>query len=201
MANQLARLIAARCEVGPEDDVVDALLEHLEQVLAGDAVLVRRQLVEVAELLLEHAVDAAGLLLLAQLHEVLAVTDAAPTVLARRVRLALHRALHRFALRALEEQLHPLAAAEPADPFGVPSHRSDPPPLRLAATVVRDRRDVLDADDLDARVLDRADRRLATRAGALAPSRRPCGRRAPSPGAPRSRPRAARRTACSCASP
>src|SRR5690554_1992897 len=44
---------------------------------------------------------------------------------------------------------------------------SDPPPLRGAATVVRDRRDVLDPGDLDARLLDGADRGLATRARAL----------------------------------
>src|SRR5262249_28076900 len=71
------------------------------------------------------------------------------------------RALHRVALRALEEQLHALAAAQLADGFGVARHRSDPPSLRRAATVVRDRGDVLDADHLDARVLDRADRRLS----------------------------------------
>src|SRR4051794_9994015 len=44
---------------------------------------------------------------------------------------------------------------------------SDPPTLGRAAAVVGHRRDVLDAGDLDAGVLDRADRRLAARAGAL----------------------------------
>src|SRR5436190_20035822 len=44
---------------------------------------------------------------------------------------------------------------------------SDPPSLRRPTAVVRDRRDVLDADDLDAGVLDRADGRLATRARTL----------------------------------
>ena len=53
-----------------------------------------------------------GLLLLTQLEQVLAVADAAAAVLTGRVRLALDRALHRVALGALEEQLHPLAAAE-----------------------------------------------------------------------------------------
>src|SRR5205085_9102475 len=41
-----------------------------------------------------------------------------------RVRLALDRALHRVALGALEEQLHPLAAAELADRARVPRHQT-----------------------------------------------------------------------------
>src|SRR5215211_6123653 len=44
---------------------------------------------------------------------------------------------------------------------------SDPPALGRATTVVRDRGDVLDADDLDAGVLDGADGGLTTGAGAL----------------------------------
>src|SRR4051812_20910550 len=44
---------------------------------------------------------------------------------------------------------------------------SDPPPLGRAAPVVRDRRDVLDAHDLDPGVLDGTDRRLPARARAL----------------------------------
>ena len=111
-------------EVRSEDDVVEALLEHDQQVLAGDARLARGLGVHVAELLLEHAVDAAGLLLLTQLEQVLAVTDATAPVLTRRVRLALDRALHRVALGALEEQLHALAAAELADGFGVAGHQT-----------------------------------------------------------------------------
>src|SRR5690242_5286297 len=44
---------------------------------------------------------------------------------------------------------------------------SDPPALRGTAAVVRHGGDVLDARDLDAGVLDRADRGLATRARPL----------------------------------
>src|SRR4051794_16535971 len=44
---------------------------------------------------------------------------------------------------------------------------SDPPPLGGTAAVVRHRRDVLDARDLDAGVLDRADRGLTTGPRAL----------------------------------
>src|SRR4029453_6913794 len=63
---------------------------------------------------------------------------------------------------------------------GIASHRaatSDAAPLGRAAAVVGDRSDGLDAGDLDAGVLDRADGRLAApggglaaRAGALTPS-------------------------------
>src|SRR5262249_41246825 len=142
-------------------------LEQAQQVLTGDAGLLVRLGVDELELLLEQAVDAAALLLLAQLEQVLAVADATAAVLAGRVRTALDRAAHRLALRAFGEQLHALAPAQPAHRSRVTRHRSDPPPLGLAATVVRDRRDVLDPDDLDTRVLDRPDGGLPTGTGAL----------------------------------
>ena len=56
---------------GAEGDVVEAQLEHLEQVLAGDARAAVGLVVDAAELLLHEAVDAAGLLLLAELQQVL----------------------------------------------------------------------------------------------------------------------------------
>jgi hypothetical protein len=62
------------------------------------------------ELLLEHLVVPAGLLLLAKLEEVLALLDAAAAVLARRVRTTLDRALVGEAALALEEELLSLAA-------------------------------------------------------------------------------------------
>src|SRR5690348_3023523 len=43
----------------------------------------------------------------------------------------------------------------------------DPPPLARADAVVRLRRDVFDGQDLEAGGLERADRRLASRTGAL----------------------------------
>src|SRR4051812_19781311 len=122
VADPLARLVAARRVAGAEHHVVETLLEHAQQVLAGDALLARGLRVEVAELLLEHSVDATRLLLLAQLEHVLALTDAAPTVQTRRVGPALDRALHRVALGALQEELHALAPAEPAHGTGVTSH-------------------------------------------------------------------------------
>src|ERR671920_522098 len=69
--DQLARLAARGGEAETHEDVVEAALEDPQQVLAGDAGLARRLVVVAAELRLEHAVVAAGLLLLAALHPVL----------------------------------------------------------------------------------------------------------------------------------
>ena len=125
VAHELAGLRAAGAPAGAEGDVVEAGLEQAQQVLTGDALLAGRLLVEVAELLLHEAVDAAGLLLLAQLGEVLrALLAAGAAVVAGRVGPALDRALHRVALGALEVELHALAPAEPADGTGVASHQT-----------------------------------------------------------------------------
>ena len=124
VADELAGLGPARAPPGAEGDVVEPELEHLEQVLAGDARAAVGLGVDAAELLLHQAVDAAGLLLLAELQEVLGALALAAGVagLAGRVGAALDRALHRVALGALEVELHALAAAEPADGTGVASH-------------------------------------------------------------------------------
>src|SRR5439155_568168 len=60
----------------------------------------------------------------AQLEPVLGLAHPAPAVLAGRVRSALDRALHGVALGALEEQLHLLAPAQPADGAGVAGHQT-----------------------------------------------------------------------------
>jgi hypothetical protein len=132
VADELAGLAAAGAPAGPEDHVVEAQLEVAQQVLAGDAGLAAGLLVEVAELLLQEPVDAAGLLLLAQLGQVLrALAHAVAAVLAGRVGAAVavgHRlgdgALERVAALALQEQLGPLTPAEAADGSGVSSHRN-----------------------------------------------------------------------------
>src|SRR5439155_7086935 len=89
-------------------------------------------------------------------------------------RPGLDRALRTLTLAALEEQLHLFPTAEPAVGSRISRHifrylrRSlDPPTLRRAAAVVRLRGDVLDRADLEAGGLQRADRRLAARAGPL----------------------------------
>src|SRR5207248_1533089 len=79
VANKLARLRARAGEAEPVDDVVEARLEHPQQFLAGDARALGGLRVVGAELLLEQAVVAARLLLLAQLQQVLALLDPAAT--------------------------------------------------------------------------------------------------------------------------
>src|SRR5205814_10208783 len=112
VTDELAGLCARGCEAEPVDDVVEPRLEHPQQLLAGDARTARRLLVVGAELLLEQAVVAARLLLLAQLQQVLALLDPAAAVLARRIRAPLDRALLGQAALALQEELHPLAPAD-----------------------------------------------------------------------------------------
>src|SRR4051794_41186524 len=122
VAHQLASHVAGLSQAGPVDHVVQPRLEDLEQNLTGLAGLLVGLFVVAAELLLQHAVDAAGLLLLAQLEQVLAVLAAAPAVLARRVGPDLDRALRGLALAALEEQLHLFAPAHAAVGSGVTGH-------------------------------------------------------------------------------
>src|SRR5919202_1122588 len=122
VAHQLAGHVAGLGEAGPVHDVVQARLEDLQQDLTGLARLLVGLFVVAAELLLQDAVDAARLLLLAQLQQVLAVLAAAPAVLARRVGPDLDRALRGLALAALEEQLHLLAPAHAAVGSGVTGH-------------------------------------------------------------------------------
>src|SRR5262249_57136176 len=126
----------------------------------------------VPELALEQAVDAASLLLLAQLHPVVRLLRAtALAVLAGRVAAAFERALVGEAARALQEQLHPLTPAEPASGIVVDRHAIllDAAPLGRAAAVVRDGRDVLDGGDLETRHLERTDGGLTAGAGTLHP--------------------------------
>src|SRR4030095_9775310 len=74
--------------------------------------------------LLEQAVVAARLLLLAKLEQVLGLLDAAAAVLTRRVRAALDRALLGQTALTLEEELHALAAAVAALGAERPRHQT-----------------------------------------------------------------------------
>src|SRR5687767_7613024 len=65
--HELTRLAARAREAQPDKDVVEPRLEQAQQVLARYALLAARLVVVGPELLLQHAVVAAGLLLLAQL--------------------------------------------------------------------------------------------------------------------------------------
>jgi hypothetical protein len=82
--NELARLRSRQREAGSEHHVVEPQLQHPEEVLAGDAGAAVGRLEVVPELALQHEVDAAHLLLLAQLQTVLADLAAADAVLTRR---------------------------------------------------------------------------------------------------------------------
>src|SRR5690606_24539649 len=114
-------------------------------------------------------IHAAQLLLFAQLRAVLRETRAALTLDAARRHLELALALERLDA-ALQEQVRALAAGELALRTGVLGHlmsscgdASDATLLGGTAAVVRNRRDVRDAGDLQAAVVERADRRLAAR--------------------------------------
>jgi hypothetical protein len=109
--DHLSRLAPRGREAESHEHVVKPGLEQPQQVLAGDARLAAGLVVVGAELLFEHAVVAAGLLLLAQLHPVLGLLLAPTPVVARRVGAALDAALVGEAALALEEELDPLAAA------------------------------------------------------------------------------------------
>ena len=111
MTDQLTRLTARGAEAQPIHHVVEPHLEEAEQVLAGDPLLAACRLVVVVELLLEHLVVAARLLLLAQLQQVLGLLHTAAAVLTRRIRTTLDRALVCEAALALEEELLALATA------------------------------------------------------------------------------------------
>ena len=124
VVDELAGLGARGREPEAEDDVVEADLERLEERLAGDAGAALGLAEVVAELSLEDAVDAAHLLLLAQLEAELAHLPPAHAVLAGRRGSPLERALLRVAARPLQEELGAFPAAEAADGFGVSGHCS-----------------------------------------------------------------------------
>src|SRR5205823_7382347 len=121
---QLARHVAAVGEAGPVDHVVEAALQDLQQVVAGPAAPAGGFLVGAVELPLQDPVHPAGLLLLPDLEQVLALLRPVAAVLTGRVGPELYGALGRVALGALQVQLHLLAAAELAVRTGVSSHLS-----------------------------------------------------------------------------
>src|ERR1700733_11837201 len=170
--HQLARL-GARCgKTHAVDDVVQPALQELQQRLAGGPGAPRRGLVVIAKLALEHAIHAAQLLLLAQLQTV-ARQPLAPLALdAAGGHLQLALALERLGA-ALEEQIRALAAGELAGWTAItrpgwllPSPPLDATLLGGTAAVVRDRRDVGNARDLQPAGVEGTHRRLATRTGA-----------------------------------
>ena len=70
VANHLAGLRAGGAEAHAVNDVVQAALQHVEHVLAGDALHAAGLLEQIAELVFEQLIIAAGLLLFAKLQAV-----------------------------------------------------------------------------------------------------------------------------------
>ena len=123
VAHELTRLRPRRRQAEAVDDVVEPALEQLQQRLARDAARPVGHLEVAPELVLENAVDALDLLLLAQLQAVAHELRLAQlAVLPGRKVALLDRALLRVAALSLEEELHAFAPAQPADRSDVTCH-------------------------------------------------------------------------------
>ena len=94
----------------------------MQQSLARDFLGARGQLVGIAELAFQHAVNAAYLLLFAQLRAVVGTAQIFLAVLAGRVRAALNGTLVGEALLAFEEELLAFPAALAAFRVKVSGH-------------------------------------------------------------------------------
>ena len=114
MAHELAGFITRGGEAQAIDHVVQPQFQQLHQVRTRNARPALRLREEAMELRLQHAVNAAGLLLLTQMHSEFRLFAAALAVLARRRRPPLDRTLLGQALLAFQEELDPLAPAHAA---------------------------------------------------------------------------------------
>jgi hypothetical protein len=124
VAHELPRLRPRRRQAQPVDDVVQSPFEELQQRFAGDPARARRRREVAAELILENAVDALDLLLLAQLNTVPGELRLARLSMLPGREIALFDgALLRVAAFPLEEQLHPFAPAQPTNWTDVTSHQ------------------------------------------------------------------------------
>src|SRR5947209_2503381 len=126
VGHHLPGLAARGGEAEAVHDVVQPQLEQPQEVLAGHALLALGPVEVLPELALEHAVNALGLLLLAQLHAEGGELAAIQAVLAGRIVAPLDRALVGEAAGAFQEQLHALAAAQAALRVTVSGHGAAP---------------------------------------------------------------------------
>ncbi len=127
VTHELPRLGPRGREPERENDVVQAALELLQEVRARDPLAALGAREGQPELPLEQAVDALDLLFLAELDAVAEQLAAPAAVLPGRIVAPLNGALVLEAAVPLQEQLHPLAPAEPANRCGVSRHWSIPP--------------------------------------------------------------------------
>src|SRR3569623_164458 len=121
VGDQLAGLGAVVRDTHAVDDVVQAALEQAQQILAGVALEGRRLGVVVAELTLEHAVDALDLLLLAQLVGVVGHAHARVGAMLAGLVLQLALGVQRTG-RALQAEIRTLAAGELAGSSTITGH-------------------------------------------------------------------------------
>jgi seryl-tRNA(Sec) selenium transferase len=97
MIHELAGLGTGSGETGTPHNIVETLLQKSEQVLTSDAGSACGLFVVATELAFEDAVHRPQLLLLAELHEIVALTDSASPVLARGIGTAIDGATFRLA--------------------------------------------------------------------------------------------------------
>ena len=181
--HELARLGAGTGQAAAPHGVVQAPLQHDDQVFARGA-LGALGLMEIgAELALEQAVGALDLLLFAQLQAVAGGLRAARlAMLAGHEIPLLDGAFLGETPQAFQEQLLPFPAAQPANCFPMSCHfvfsfcffrirdrqiRLYAAPLRRTAAVVRNRRDVFDVHDVQSGGGQRAYSGLAAGPGPL----------------------------------
>src|SRR5262249_6075801 len=120
--DHLAALGPAGREAEPGHDIVEPALEQRHQGRARIARSAARHVVVFPELTLEDPVVALDLLLLAEANRILARLSAAKLMHAGHTLAAIDGAFRRVAPRALQEQLHPLAATKPAHWTNMTSH-------------------------------------------------------------------------------
>ena len=115
MTHHLAGLPTGGREACPVDHVVETSLKNLQKCLTGLARQAVSLFVVAAELLLQHAVGVAGLLLLAQLEQVLRVLRAATAMLAGRIGTMLESLV-------VADQIGPEASGLLGDGSGITGH-------------------------------------------------------------------------------
>src|SRR5579859_1556320 len=112
VAHDLARLGAAGAETHAVNDIIEPAFEPHEEVLAGDAFLVRGLFEPVAKLRFEQSVDAAELLFFAELEAVADQLRLAILAMLSGNEIALFdSALLAVTALTFEKQLHALAPA------------------------------------------------------------------------------------------